>query len=158
MTADYLIFLLGGRLFGTGLGQAVEIIAWRQPKRVPMAYSYVEGLLDYRGMIYPVFNIEKRLGLKPAGPIGFSPNAQTAAGGVNRSILLLKEGDKYFGISVDSVRKMARFDETQKSSPQAAIAGIEPRYIRHIASGEDGDIIILDFERLLFHGNQDSAC
>ncbi len=157
MTADYLIFQLGGRLFGAGLREAVEIIAWRRSKPVPMAYSYVEGLLDYRGRIYPVFNLEKRLGLKPSWPIGFSADEQ-AAGPGNRSILLLKEADRFFGISVDNVKKMVRIDETQKTQPQAAVAGIEPKYIRHVISGEEGDIIILDFERLLFHGDQDSAC
>lgn len=157
MTSDYLIFQVGGLLFGAGLAEAVEIIAWRRSKPVPMAYSYVEGLLDYRGKIYPVFDLEKRLSLKPAGPIGFLADGH-AAGAGNRSILLLKEADKFFGISVDNVKKMVRIYETQKTPPQAAVAGIEPKYIRHVISGEDGEIVILDFERLLFHGDQNSTC
>jgi hypothetical protein len=32
----------------------------------------VEGLIDYRGIVYPVFNFHQRRGLSHLGPIGFT--------------------------------------------------------------------------------------
>ena len=51
MTAGYLLFLLSGRIFGAELKGAVEIMPWRPGRRVPLSYSYIEGLIDYRGVI-----------------------------------------------------------------------------------------------------------
>ena len=70
MTGSYLVFLLGGKLFGARLSGAVEILPWRLSRAVPLSYSYVEGLLDYRGTIYPVFNLAQRLGMSRQDPIG----------------------------------------------------------------------------------------
>ena len=66
MTSNYLLFMLVDRVFGTPLSGAKEIFAWRRPHPVPRAYSYVEGVIDYRGMVFPVFNLEQQLGLKRA--------------------------------------------------------------------------------------------
>jgi chemotaxis signal transduction protein len=44
---------------------------------VPPSYDHVEGLIDYRGTIYPVFNLGRQLGVSKTGPIGF-----TAPGGI----------------------------------------------------------------------------
>ena len=59
--------MLSGRLFGVKLDGAIEILPWRPSRRVPLSYSYVEGLLDYRGIVYPVFNLAQRLGMVQAG-------------------------------------------------------------------------------------------
>lgn len=150
MTTGYVVYILAGRVLGAELGAALEIIPWQEGKRVPLAYSYVEGLLDYRGRIYPVFNIEKRLGLKPLGPIGFTASGTENASTGSRVILLLEEKGTAFGIAVDSVQKMAQV--VQIVTAQSETQGIAARYIRGLAYEDNREIIILDFERLLFHG------
>jgi purine-binding chemotaxis protein CheW len=148
MTAGYLLFLLSGRIFGAELRGAVEIMPWRQGRRVPLSYSYVEGLIDYRGVIYPVFNLFQLLSLKPLEPIGFIAEgpAQPAA---PQSIILLEESKMLFGITVDNVVKMAKIDELSPVPQQTR--GLDPQYIKGIAYDNNQEIIILDFERLLFH-------
>jgi purine-binding chemotaxis protein CheW len=148
MTVGYLLFLLSGRIFGAELRGAVEIMPWRQGRRVPLSYSYVEGLIDYRGVIYPVFNLFQLLSLKPLEPIGFIAEgpAQPAA---LQSIILLEESKMLFGITVDNVVKMAKIDELSPVPQQTR--GLDPQYIKGIAYDNNQEIIILDFERLLFH-------
>jgi chemotaxis signal transduction protein len=77
MTSSYLVFLLSGKLFGVRLIGALEILPWRRSRVVPLSYDHVEGLIDYRGTIYPVFNLGRQLGVSKTGPIGF-----TAPGGI----------------------------------------------------------------------------
>ncbi|HWR73650.1 MAG TPA: chemotaxis protein CheW, partial [Nitrospirota bacterium] len=103
---------------------------------------------DYRGVIYPVFNLFQRLSLKPLEPIGFIAEgpAQPAA---PQSIILLEENKMLFGITVDSVVKMAKIDELSPVPQQTR--GLDPHYIKGIAYDDNQEIIILDFERLLFH-------
>ena len=110
MMSSYLVFRLSGRLFGVKLLGAIEILPWRASRSVPLSYSYVEGLIDYRGTIYPVFNLMKRLGMSSPGPIGFTAEQQAQAD-AGQSIILLEENKTLFGIIVDTVVKMAKLEE-----------------------------------------------
>jgi len=148
MTGSYLVFLLGEKLFGARLSGAVEILPWRRSRAVPLSYSYVEGLLDYRGTIYPVFNLAQRLGMIRQGPIGFVAGEKDSPR-TGRSIILLEENGIPFGIIADSVVKTARLTE-------AAAAGdpqdIDPQFVKGRVFDDDQEITILDFERLFHAG------
>lgn len=147
MTERFLLFLLSDRVFGVHLTGAKEIFPWRKPRVVPLSYSFVEGLIDYRGTIYPVFDLEQRLGLKRTGSIGFLSKG-TATPLKGRSIILLEEKGVPFGIVVDGVLKMDALDlpaEAPKKAP-----GLDERFIKAVAVSGEHDVIIIDFERL-FH-------
>ncbi len=146
MKSSYLLFLLAERLFGVKLMGAIEILPWRPSRRVPLSYSYVEGLLDYRGTIYPVHNLGKRLGLSKAGPIGFTAGQPESAAG-EQSIILLEENSVPFGIVVDSIMRMMSLDEPA-AAPEK-VGGVDPKYVKGFSYAEDREIMILDFERLL---------
>jgi purine-binding chemotaxis protein CheW len=151
MISSYLVFSLSGRLFGVKLLGAIEILPWRGSRPVPLSYSYVEGLIDYRGTIYPVFNLLKRLGMSSPGPIGFTAEqqAQTEAG---QSIILLEENKTLFGVIVDTVVKMAKLEDPGPEGASEKIHGIDAKFVRGIANDNDQEILILDFERLLHAG------
>jgi purine-binding chemotaxis protein CheW len=142
MIHSYLVFLLSGRLFGVKLLGAIEILPWRRSRSVPLSYSSVEGLIDYRGTIYPVFNIGRRLFLSGPGPTGASAQAEAT-----QSIILLEENKNFFGITVDSVVKMAKLEEP--SATPEKIQGMEMNYIQGVVLEDDQEILVLDFERLL---------
>ena len=149
MMTNYLVFLLSGRLFGVKLDGAIEILPWRLSRRVPLAYSYVEGLLDYRGVVYPVFNIAQQLGMVKTGLSGSLP-AEPADMRGGQSIILLEVNKNPFGIVVDTVVKM---------TPLASLAagmnkpqGVDPTFIQGIVLEDGREIMILDGERLLHAG------
>lgn len=150
MTGRYLLFLLYGQLFGARLEGALEILPWRSTRKVPLAYSYVEGLIDYRGIIYPVFSLAQRLGLKPQGPIGFSAQGEPAQTGM-QSIILLEEKKAPFGITVDSIVKMIQAEEM--APPPVKDGSTGDGFIRGLLYDDNKEIILLDFERLFFHGS-----
>jgi chemotaxis signal transduction protein len=149
MISSYLVFLLAGRLFGVKLLGALEILPWRQARPVPLAYSYVAGLIDYRGTVYPVFNLGMLLGMSAPGPIGFTA-ASKGQSGAGQSIILLEENKASFGVIVDSVVKMTKMEDPV--APPAKLTGIDPKHVKGIVLDEDQEILILDFERLLHAG------
>jgi purine-binding chemotaxis protein CheW len=150
MMSSYLLFLLSGRLFGMKLLGAIEILPWRLARPVPLSYSYVEGLIDYRGTIYPVFNLSQRLGLSKRGPIGFTPDEKEEETEAGRSIILLEENKVPFGITVDSVVKMAKLEEPSPGAGRTE--EIDQKYVKGMTYDDDQEILILDFERLLHAG------
>jgi purine-binding chemotaxis protein CheW len=151
MTTNYLLFLLAERVFGVKLSGAKEIFPWRRPRPVPLAYTYIEGLIDYRGTVYPVYSLDQRLGLKRPGPIGFTaPEEAEPAPMKGKSIILLEEKNVPFGIIVDTVLKMAALEEPEDAPKK--IDGVDTKYIRGLVKTEDHDVILVDFERLLHAG------
>ena len=149
MMSSYLLFLLSGRLFGMKLLGAIEILPWRLARPVPLSYSYVEGLMDYRGGVYPVFQLTQLLGLPKAGPIGFAAS-DAPAPLKDRSIVLLREGERRFGIAVDSVVKMAKLERPDDQSVD--IKGVQSNLIKGRGFDDDQEIILLSFERLFHAG------
>lgn len=149
MMQNFLLFSIGERLFGVRLQGAVEIVPWQRPRQVPLSYSYVEGVRDYRGTIYPVFNLGQLLGLPRTGPIGFTaPEEQTGKNG--GSIILLREGDRPFGITVDAVVKMASLDDAPDE--KISVKGIDTQLVKGVRYEDDQEIILLSFERLFYAG------
>jgi purine-binding chemotaxis protein CheW len=149
MTSSYVLFQLLERLFGVKLMGAIEILPWRPCRRVPLSYSYVEGLLDYRGTMYPVYNLVQRLGITGPGPIGFTAREQ-APGARGKSIILLDEGGKHFGIAVDTVVKMVKLEE--HPAVREKVRGVDPKFVKGCVYDEDHEVMILDFERLFYGG------
>ncbi len=150
MRSGYLLFLLSGRVFGVKLTGAVEIVPWRRGRYVPLSYSYVEGLIDYRGDIYPVFNLRQRLGLGKQAPIGFAAGEEQMTQ-KEQSIILLEEGRNPFGISIDTVVKMTSLEETAPAPEKTQ--GLDARFIKGLVYEDNQEIVLLDFERLFFHGS-----
>lgn len=142
---NYLLFLLSSRVFAVGIQGAIEILPWRPLRTVPMSYSYVDGLLDYRGVVYPVFNLASRLGItRPDG----SPGRKAEP--VPQSIILLEEKGQPFGIVAETVLRMTSLTE-QPASPDK-VRGVDPRYVKGYVADEYHQALILDFERLFHAG------
>jgi len=148
MTTNYLLFRLGERLFGIRMLGALEILPWRRSRPVPLAYSYVEGITEYRGTVFPVFRLAQLLGLSQPGPIGFA--AAETAPTEGRSIILLKEGTAPFGITVDAVVKMSPLEDPQGKPPE--VKGVNPQLVTGVRTEDDQEIILLSFERLFHAG------
>ena len=150
MTSNYLLFRIAERLFGVKLQGAIEILGWRRSRPVPLAYSYIEGVMEYRGAIYPVFHLAQLLDVARTSPIGFTapPGEEQPKG---QSIILLQEGDLSFGITVDSVVKMARLEDPTETP--ADIKGVDPKLVKGVRTdNDDQEIILLNFERLFHAG------
>jgi chemotaxis signal transduction protein len=148
MMNNYLLFRLGERIFGVRMQGALEILPWRRSRSVPLAFSYAEGVMDYRGTLYPVYRLTQLLGLSQPGPIGFTAQREEPSKG--RSIILLREGERPFGITVDSVVKMGLFDDAAGSGIEAK--GINRQLVKSVQYEDDQEIILLNFERLFHAG------
>ena len=106
--------------------------------------------MEYRGSLYPVLHLAQLLDISRTSPIGF-----TAPAGIEQpkgqSIILLQEGDRPFGITVDSVVKMARLEDP--TDPPVDVRGIDPKLVKGVhTDSDDQEIILLHFERLFHAG------
>ena len=63
---QFLTFMLGGEMFGTGILAIKEIIEYSSLTEVPMMPASVRGVINLRGSVVPVIDLAVRFGRKPA--------------------------------------------------------------------------------------------
>ena len=80
---------LGQTLFGVPISHILEIVGSARPQPVPLAPSFVGGLVHYRGDVLTTVSLRQLLGLPP------KVGAQ--------DILVLESSGGCFGLLVDSV-------------------------------------------------------
>ena len=67
---------------------------------------------------------------------------------VSQSIILDRRDGVLFGVIVDSVVKMAKLEDPTKAPEKSR--DIETKFMKRIVIEDEQDIVILDFERLLY--------
>jgi purine-binding chemotaxis protein CheW len=125
---------LGKTLFGIPITHILEIVGGARPQPVPLAPSYVGGLVHYRGDVLTTVSLRHLLGL----PVQDGP----------QDILVLESSGGCFGLLVDSVGEVL----TVSSSDHEPNPSILDERRRGLFAGayklKDGLLVMLDPERL----------
>ena len=127
-----LIFTLGNENFGVDINIVREIV--RVPPfitRVPNAPGYIRGVINLRGTIVPVFDMELKIGM-PSTPL--TDEAR---------IVVLSVADVMFGIIVNSVREVRTIYDSQLEAASKLSTAVEKRYVMWVAKPADGRLIVL---------------
>lgn len=91
----YAAFLVAGRRFAVPASMVIEVLRDGRVSTVPRAPVSLAGLLNLRGRIVPVVNLQQRLGLAVA------PNSPTAAPpGVH---IVIQNSDEWCSLLVDKI-------------------------------------------------------
>ena len=136
-------FEIGKEQFGVNILAVQEIIRSAPVTNVPNSPMFVEGVINLRGDIVPVIDLRKRLNLlKDDVEMDHSKNW----------VLILNIGDRVIGFIVDSVTEVLKIEEESiEPPPDIIIAGLENQYIQGVCNINDGLLIILEFDRVLFN-------
>jgi purine-binding chemotaxis protein CheW len=59
---QYLTFLLGGEMYAIGILNIKEIIEYGQITEVPMMPAFIRGVINLRGRVVPVIDLQARFG------------------------------------------------------------------------------------------------
>jgi purine-binding chemotaxis protein CheW len=128
-----LVFALGQEDFGLDVNIVREIV--RVPPfitRVPNAPHYIRGVVNLRGTIVPVFDMEMKLGMASSE---LSDEAR---------IIVISLSDVTFGIIVNAVREVRTIYDSQieKTNQEVSGSGGEKRFVG-VAKPADGRLIVL---------------
>lgn len=63
---QYLTFMLAGEVFAIGILAIKEIIEYRNVTEVPMMPESVRGVINLRGAVVPVMDLQARFGRTPS--------------------------------------------------------------------------------------------
>jgi purine-binding chemotaxis protein CheW len=126
-----LVFELGDEDFGLDVNVVREIV--RVPPfitRVPNAPNHIRGVINLRGTIVPVFDMELKI------CVPSTPMTEEAR------IIVITINDITFGIIVNTVREVITIYESQIEAVNQDNAG-DRRYVLGVAKPTDGRLIVL---------------
>jgi purine-binding chemotaxis protein CheW len=125
---------VGQGLFGVPITHILEIVGSARPQPVPLAPSYVGGLVHYRGDVLTTVSLRQLLALPPRDG--------------KQDILVLESSGGIFGLLVDSVGEVLTVSSTDHE-PNPSILDERRRALFDGAYKlKDSLLVMLDPERL----------
>ncbi|MFZ5640391.1 MAG: chemotaxis protein CheW [Bacillota bacterium] len=135
---QYVVFRLGAEIFGVDISKVREIIVYREPTRMPGTSELVEGVINLRGHVIPIYSLRKKFGF---------PEAEKTR---NTRMVVVEVQDSTIGIVVDGVSEVLMISGSVMEKPSAMIStGVDTNYIAGIAKMEEGMIIVLDLDKVI---------
>lgn len=144
-TMQYINFLLAGEEYGVPILQVREIIRHRTLTKIPQSAAFIEGVLNLRGQVIPVFDLRSRFGL---------PCGERDSG---TRIVVVKIEGQVLGFIVDAVTEVLSIPGDSIDPPPPVGAGIDQEFIFGMAKMEDRLIILLDLDRIFSQGEQETV-
>lgn len=139
------IFRVGAELFGVPIAVVQEIIRIPSITRIPQAPDFVEGVINLRGRIITVMDLNKRLGRVPLKD--YAETESLVSGKVR--ILVVELGSRLIGVIVDEVVEVLKFAATLIEPASTIIAGLSEHYVGGIGKLDDQLFILMDIQKLL---------
>lgn len=129
------IFQLNDQQYALPIQQTQEIVKMTAITRVPNTRVYVEGIINLRGNVIPVINMNRRLNL----PVSQYNDA-------TRIIVVELKGQK-LGIIVDNVTEVRRYAENEVEPP--SVVGDDVDYLNGVVKKENNLWLLLNLEKVL---------
>lgn len=145
---QYLTFMLGGETFALGILTIKEIIEYRSLTELPMMPASVRGVINLRGAVVPVVDLQARFG-RVSSPVG-----------KRTCIVIVEVGAsdcrRVVGLVVDAVNAVLEIGAAQIEPAPAFGARIETGFIQGMGKVDDGFVIVLNAQSLLSQVRIDS--
>jgi len=130
----YLAFHLGGNTYAIPLAQVAEITPCQELNHMPHMPKGVEGLLNLRGTVLPVLNLQVRMGL---------PAPATRAASAN--ILVLDMGAQSpLGVLVDAVDSVIMAPPEQHLPVSPLLEGLRGAWVKGFLAQGERLVLLLD--------------
>lgn len=138
---QYLTFLLGREMFGLGILGIKEIIQYRVPTDVPMMPPALRGVINLRGAVVPVVDLQQRFG-------------RNASAITKRSCIVIVEiahGQLHqvLGLLVDAVSEVLEIAPADIVDTPSFGAGIARDFIHAMGKIGERFVILLDADAVL---------
>ncbi|GGI78156.1 chemotaxis protein CheW [Legionella impletisoli] len=138
------IFRLQQEEFGIDIMQVREIVPMMIISRLPNAPNHIEGVINLRGRVIPVMNLNERLGLSQ-----FSESIQP------KRIVVVEVDEATIGLLVDDVPEILRIAKDKiESSSEIIKKRKNAWYIQGVGKLDTRLIIILDLSEILSLADQ----
>lgn len=135
----YVVFQLGAEPYALRIETVRSIETMKPITRVPTHNPFVKGVINLRGVVIPVIDLRKRLGMPEAEVTG------------ETRIIVISQSEQEVGIIVDAAQNVLDIDDSALQPP-ADSAG-ELLYVESMAKFDEKVLSILDLDGVLDHAS-----
>ena len=128
------IFKLDKEEYGLDIMKVHGIEKYQEVVTVPNSPEYIEGIINLRGEVLPVYSLRKKFNLEPK-----ESDEET-------KIIVTNTNDMKIGFVVDSVVEILHIEDEQVENTPKIVTGISRRYIKSVAKVENRMIILVDID------------
>lgn len=130
------VFNLGFEEYAVNISYAQEILRIPKITRIPNVPNFVEGIINLRGKVIPIFDLKKRFGI------------DESERGIDSRLLILELDGIRLGIIVDDVSEVIKMESDSIEHLVNEMAGISKNSIEGISILGERIIIILNILKL----------
>lgn len=131
------LFYVANEVYGIDVAEVQGIEKYVNIIPVPNAPSYIEGLINLRGVVIPVFSIRNKFKLP-----------EIAVTEETRMIIVRSKG-VLIGLQVDKVKEIVELSDKDLIEPPGIVQDEETKYIRKIARIGDKLVLLMELDGIL---------
>ena len=131
------VFSLNGQFYGAEASQVFQIIRYQEVTKVPRMPKFIEGIINYRGSVLPIINLNKRFEL---GELDINKKTK---------ILVTKLGDKQAGFIVNDVTEILKLSDEDIEPTPSLLYGESNSFLTKVGKKGDMLVSIIDLEKIL---------
>jgi purine-binding chemotaxis protein CheW len=140
---QYLTFKLDEEVFGLAIGKVREVLDFTAVTRVPQTPAYMRGVINLRGSVVPVIDLNLKFGMKET--------VKT----VNTCIIIAEiemDGEvTVLGALADSVQEVVELEQDQIEPAPKIGTKLNTDFIKGMGKREEVFIILLDIDKVFSH-------
>lgn len=131
------VFKLNEEEYGVDIIKVNGIEKYQEVVKVPNAPDYVEGIINLRGEVLPIYSLRKKFHLEEK-----SVDDETR-------IIVALTNDMKVGFLVDSVTEILNIEEENIDEVPKLLTGIDRKYMKSVAKINDRMVILMDADLLV---------
>jgi len=130
-TLQQVIFKLDNEEYGLEIMKVNGIEKYQEVVKVPNSPEYIEGIINLRGEVLPIYSLRKKFNLEYK-----KPDDET-------KIIVVFTNEMRIGFVVDSVQEILHIEDEQIEAAPKIVTGISRKYIKSVAKQDQHRMIIL---------------
>jgi purine-binding chemotaxis protein CheW len=140
MTDTYLSFTICNDFYAVEIKKVIEVLEKTELTKVPNAPQVIQGIINFRGYIVPIYESRIKFNLPPREPD--EPYYIVVVE------LFIDEVTYYVGAIVDKVYDVLDLDDSQISPVPPMSKEFNPEFIKGVAKLENHFLMLLDVDKI----------
>lgn len=138
------LFQIGGEEYGIDISEVKAIEKYMVTVSIPNAPNFIEGIINLRGDVIPIFSLRSKFGL------------EKKCADDNTQLLIVKSEDMLVAFEVDNVTEIVEIEEEKLSDVPVIVKSEKTSYIKNVVKLGQRLIISLDIEGIFEDSEKDS--
>jgi len=133
-------FKIGNEKYGIDIMDVKEIVGMKSIRPIPNAPPYMAGILNLRGMIFPIIDLHERFHIEK---LKLSEDDKLLSG-----FIIIQVSGMQIGIIIDKIYRVIYINPDSIQAPPQIISGIGAEYIHGVVNDNGEYLVILDIKKL----------